>query len=52
MPIVSLILGIVSLCCYTGWLTGPAALITGYIGMKILLAIAAAIDWFKANEYF
>ncbi len=34
LPIVSLVLGIVSLCCYTGWVTGPAALITGYLGMK------------------
>ncbi|MDQ2747093.1 MAG: DUF4190 domain-containing protein [Acidobacteriota bacterium] len=34
LPIVSLVLGIISLCCYTGWLTGPAALITGYLGFK------------------
>jgi hypothetical protein len=34
LPIVSLILGIVSLCCYIGWLTGPAALVTGYLSLK------------------
>ncbi len=34
LPIISLVLGIVSLCCYIGWATGPAALITGYLGMK------------------
>ncbi len=34
LPIVSLVLGILSVCCYIGWLTGPAALITGYLGMK------------------
>ncbi len=34
LPIISLILGIISLCCYIGWLTGPAALITGFIGIK------------------
>jgi hypothetical protein len=34
LPIISLVFGIVSLCCYTGWLTGPVALITGYLGMK------------------
>lgn len=34
LPIISLILGIVSVCCYIGWITGPAALITGYLGMK------------------
>lgn len=34
LPIVSLILGIVSLCCYISPITGIAALITGYLGMK------------------
>ena len=34
LPIVSLVLGIISLCCYIGIITGPAALITGYMGMK------------------
>lgn len=34
LPIVSLILGIVSLCCYVSPLTGIAALITGFLGMK------------------
>lgn len=34
LPIISLVLGIVSICCYIGWATGPAALITGYFGMK------------------
>ena len=34
LPIVSLILGIVSLCCYISPLTGIAALITGYLGLK------------------
>ncbi len=34
LAIVSLILGIVSLCCYIGWLTGPAALITGFLSIK------------------
>ena len=34
LPIVSLILGIVSLCCYISPATGLAALITGYMGMK------------------
>ena len=34
LPIISLVLGIISLCCYIGWATGPAALITGYLGMK------------------
>ena len=36
LPIISLVLGIVSLCCYIGWITGPAALITGYLGLKNL----------------
>jgi uncharacterized protein DUF4190 len=34
LPIISLVLGIVSLCCYISPLTGIAALITGYKGMK------------------
>jgi len=34
LPIVSLILGIVSLCCYISPLTGLGALITGFMGMK------------------
>ena len=34
LPIISLILGIVSLCCYVSPLTGIAALITGFLGMK------------------
>ncbi|HUR99264.1 MAG TPA: DUF4190 domain-containing protein [Pyrinomonadaceae bacterium] len=34
LPIISLVLGIVSLCCYIGWLTGPAALITGFLSLK------------------
>ncbi len=34
LPIISLVLGIVSLCCYISPLTGLGALITGYLGMK------------------
>lgn len=34
LPIISLVLGIISLCCYIGWITGPAALVTGYLGMR------------------
>jgi hypothetical protein len=34
LPIVSLIFGILSLCCYIGWITGPIALITGFLGLK------------------
>ena len=34
LPIVSLVLGIISICCYVSPLTGLAALITGYLGMK------------------
>lgn len=35
LPIVSLVLGIISImCCFVGFLTGPAALITGYLGKK------------------
>lgn len=34
LPIISLVLGIVSVCCYVSPLTGLGALITGYLGMK------------------
>jgi hypothetical protein len=34
LPIISLVLGILSLCCYVSPVTGIAALITGYLGMK------------------
>lgn len=34
LPIVSLVLGILSVCCYVSPITGIAALITGYLGMK------------------
>jgi hypothetical protein len=34
LPIVSLILGILSLCCWISPLTGIGALITGYLGLK------------------
>jgi len=34
LPIISLVLGIISLCCYISPLTGIAALVTGYLGMK------------------
>jgi hypothetical protein len=34
LPIVSLVFGILSVCCYVGPLTGIVALITGYLGMK------------------
>jgi hypothetical protein len=34
LPIVSLVLGIISICCYISPLTGLAAIITGYMGMK------------------
>ena len=34
LPIVSLILGILSLCCYVSPLTGIGALITGFLGLK------------------
>lgn len=34
LPIISLVLGIISLCCYVSPFTGIAALITGYLGMK------------------
>jgi uncharacterized membrane protein len=32
LPIVSLVLGILSLCCYIAPITGLAAFITGYMG--------------------
>lgn len=34
LPIVSLVLGIVSLCCYVSPITGLGALVTGFLGMK------------------
>ena len=34
LPIISLVLGIVSLCCPIGPLTGIAALVTGFMGMN------------------
>jgi len=34
LPIISLVFGIVSLCCYISPVTGLVALITGYMGMK------------------
>lgn len=34
LPIVSLVFGIVSLCCYISPVTGLVALITGFMGMK------------------
>jgi hypothetical protein len=34
LAIVSLVLGILSICCYIGWITGPAALITGWLHRK------------------
>jgi uncharacterized membrane protein len=34
LPIVSLVAGILSLCCYISPLTGIVALITGFLGMK------------------
>src|SRR5438552_3764975 len=34
LPIISLVLGIISLCCYISPITGLAALITGFIGLK------------------
>jgi hypothetical protein len=34
LPIVSLVLGILSLCCYVSPITGIAAVITGFMGMK------------------
>lgn len=34
LPIISLVLGIVSLCCYISPLTGIGALVTGYLALK------------------
>jgi hypothetical protein len=34
LPIVSLVFGIVSLCCYISPITGIVALVTGFMGMK------------------
>jgi hypothetical protein len=34
LPIISLIFGILSVCCYIGPITGIIALITGFLGMK------------------
>lgn len=34
LPIVSLVFGVISLCCYISPLTGIVALVTGYMGMK------------------
>jgi hypothetical protein len=34
LPIISLVLGIVSLCCYISPVTGIAALVTGYMALK------------------
>lgn len=34
LPIVSLVFGIISVCCYVSPLTGLVALITGFLGMK------------------
>lgn len=34
LPIVSLVFGILSVCCYISPLTGIVALVTGYMGMK------------------
>ena len=34
LPIISLVLGILSLCCYVSPLTGIGALVTGFIGIK------------------
>ena len=34
LPIISLVLGILSLCCYMSPITGLAALITGFLGLK------------------
>lgn len=38
LPIISLVLGIISLCCYISPITGIAALITGYLGLKNIKA--------------
>ncbi|MDQ6788026.1 MAG: DUF4190 domain-containing protein [Acidobacteriota bacterium] len=34
LPIISLVLGILSVCCYVSPVTGLAALITGYLGIR------------------
>jgi hypothetical protein len=34
LAIVSLVLGILSVCCYIGWITGPIAFITGWMHRK------------------
>lgn len=34
LPIVSLVFGILSVCCYIGPITGIVALVTGFMGMK------------------
>jgi len=34
LPIISLVLGIVSLCCYVSPITGLGALVTGFLGIK------------------
>ncbi len=34
LPIISLVLGILSLCCYVSPITGIAAIVTGFLGMK------------------
>ena len=34
LPIVSLVFGVISLCCYISPLTGIVALVTGYMAMK------------------
>jgi Domain of unknown function (DUF4190) len=34
LAIISLVTGILSICCYIGWITGPVALITGYLHRK------------------
>jgi hypothetical protein len=34
LPIISLVLGILSICCYISPITGAVALITGYLGIK------------------
>jgi Domain of unknown function (DUF4190) len=38
LPIISLVLGIASLCCYVSPITGIAALVTGYLGLKNIKA--------------
>ena len=34
LPIIALVLGILSICCYVSPITGLAALVTGFLGMK------------------